>query len=153
MGLLDNYTHNPDNAEMGGDYSPIPDGEYTWVINAAEDHVSKTGNASTKFEFVIENGEYEGRKYFKYLSSKPENLAKSHAQLDALLLLVGPKGFNNTLDWFVGKTFKQHITVKKNAEGKLENQMWLSVKKGNAPEAAAPAKPSTRPVAAPAASW
>ena len=154
MGFLDNYTHNPDNAESGGDYTPIPDvGEYTWVINACEEHVSRQNKPSLKFELLIQGGEYEGRKFFKYLSLTKDNLAKSHAQLDALLLLIGSKGFDNSNEWFVGKTFKHRILVKKNDEGKLENQMWFSVKKDEPIPQAEPAKPSTRPVADKKAAW
>lgn len=51
----------------GGDFEPIPAGDYTLEIEEVKEQVSKAGNQMLNITFsVIDEGEYKGRKIFEY---------------------------------------------------------------------------------------
>lgn len=51
----------------GGDFEPIPAGDYTLEIEEVKEQVSKAGNQMLNITFsVIDEGEYKGKKIFEY---------------------------------------------------------------------------------------
>lgn len=51
----------------GGDFEPIPAGDYTLEIEEVKEQVSKAGNQMLNITFsVIDEGEYKGRKIFEH---------------------------------------------------------------------------------------
>jgi hypothetical protein len=159
MGLFDDFTPNADNANTGGDYKPVPEGVYDLLIDSAEAKTTKNGDTRIAMTIVINSGDHEGKKIFSSFMrthSNPETVAIANKQLDALIIL-GKIKFDGTLDCFIGAVFKAKVVVKKseyNGNERLQNEIIFAVpKKGEEPQAAAPAKPSTRPVADKKASW
>lgn len=50
----------------GGNYEPMPAGDYVLEIEDIEERVSKAGNEMLNITFNVAEGEYEGRKIFEF---------------------------------------------------------------------------------------
>lgn len=50
----------------GGNFDPIPAGDYVLEIEDIEERVSKSGNDMLNITFSVAEGEYEGRKIFEF---------------------------------------------------------------------------------------
>ena len=155
MGLFDQpIVANADEANTGGDFTPIPEGIYNLVIEKSELRKSKAGNEMLSLAFRVEDGEYEKRKLFMNLNLDHPNqvtveIAKK--QLHALLILCSLKTLEHQDD-LIGQALSAKVLVKKRADtGQLNNEVLLSIKRCEAitpviakPQAAADTAP--RPV-------
>jgi hypothetical protein len=151
------FTPNADNANTGGDYTPIPEGIYDLVLDKAELKRTKANDEMLSLVFAVNSGEYADRKIFTNLlmtHNNPDVVSIAKKQLDALIILAKVK-FDGTTDCLEGKTLKTKVSVKARKDtGALQNEVLLALPKdGEQTTEAAPAKPSTRPVAAPKAAW
>ena len=52
----------------GGDFAPIPDGEYDMLVTDTNYYTSSTGNPTLKVTLTIADGQHKGRKIFESFS-------------------------------------------------------------------------------------
>ena len=69
----------------GGNYEPIPTGDYVVEIEKVENRTAKSGNAMLNITFNVMEGEHEGRKVFDFYVLTEKALWK----LKDLLVAVG----------------------------------------------------------------
>lgn len=69
----------------GGNFEPIPAGDYVLEIENIEERVSKAGNDMLNITFNVAEGEYEGRKIFEFYVLSEKALWK----LKDLLIALG----------------------------------------------------------------
>ena len=68
MAQLD-YTVDQSNIYEGGNFEPIPAGDYKAVIDDSDAYSKENGNTIIKIVFSIIEGAFSGRKVFEYLVS------------------------------------------------------------------------------------
>jgi hypothetical protein len=155
MGFFDKpIVANENEANTRGDYTPIPEGVYNLVIEKSEISKTKANNDKLSLTFRVDDGEYERRKLFTNLNLENNNTAAvelAKKQLHALLILCGLKELEHPDD-LIGQSLSAKVVVKKRKDtGQLQNEVLLSIKKGEAvtphtPKPQATADTAPRPV-------
>lgn len=133
------------------DYSPIPPGVYTLLIDSAEVKQTKAGDDMLKIAFRVEDGEFAGRLVFENLvfghsSEKVQNIARS--KMAAIQRGLG-KECKNASDFVGGViTGKIGISPAKDNYGP-SNRLDRVVEGGAAPAPAAQPAPQQNASAKP----
>lgn len=151
-----------DEANTGGDFKPLPEGDYSLTVEKSTLGPNKKGKEMLSLVFKVETGEYDGRTIFHNFNLEHDNdkvveIAKK--QLHALLIMTGLRQINHP-DELVGHSFRTKVKVKDYVDPatgakKYGNEALLSIKK-DAEVATTNAVPApattTAPRPAPAAS-
>lgn len=98
----------------GGNFEPLPAGDYKLEIEKVEERVSKAGNPMLNMTFnVIDHEKYEGRKVFDLYVLTEKALWK----LKDLFIAIG-KGVDGVVEFdpqeLVGEVFIGNITIEEN---------------------------------------
>lgn len=146
MGFFDQpFVANAEEANTGGDFTPIPEGIYKLVIEKSEIKKTKANNDMLSLTLRVEDGQYENRKVFANINiehDKTDVVEIAKQQLHALLLMCGLKEINHPDD-LLGRAFAAKVIVKKRADtGELKNEVLLSIKKGETPQSVTVKPPS-----------
>lgn len=128
-----------DNVDTGAsaDFSPIPPGQYQLLIDAGEIKQTKAGDDMLVLTYVVENGEFAGRKIWDNLvyghsSEKVQNIARS--KMAALQRALGKECPGP--DDFVGGTFIGKVGVSPAKDNyAASNRLDRVVENGAAPAA------------------
>ena len=94
----------------GGNFEPIPAGDYTVEIEKVENRTAKSGNEMLSLTFNVMEGEYEGRKIFDLYVLTEKALWK----LKDLLVAVGvdTEGMVDLdIDDLVGEVFVANVEI------------------------------------------
>ncbi len=150
MGFFDKpITANEEEANTGGDYTPIEEGVYKLLIEKSEPARSKANNEMLKLTFKVEEGKYEGRKLFHNLNLEHANdvvVKIAKGQLHALMILCGLKTIEAPQD-LLGQSFEAKVIVKRREDtGAMQNEVLLTLakpKQGVPPASDAKAAPAT----------
>jgi len=146
-----------DASQAQAEYTPIPEGDYTLVIEKAETKPTKAGTGERlNLQFKVDGGDFDGRKVFHGLNIRnPSDVAVAIAkkELHALLTLCKVAKIT-TADELVGLSFVAKVKVKRDERsGGLQNEVVLALRKQDATitaTQAAPNKPAPTPVNKPA---
>lgn len=65
------FKHNTTGVNESGDFSPIPEGTYTFRIKKTEIRESSKGDKQVNITLVVSEGKYEGRKVFYLITFLP----------------------------------------------------------------------------------
>lgn len=98
----------------GGNFDPVPAGDYLVEIEKFEETTSTSGNQMIKATFKIVEGEYEGRKIFDNYVLNQNSLWK----LKSLFVALGEdvSGMAEfSPDDFVGKKFLATVSIEESA--------------------------------------
>lgn len=137
----------------GGNYDPIPDGEYTLEAIDAEEKETAAGGVMIKAKFEVVGGEYAGRWIWQNFnvvnkSEKAQNIGR--AQLVAWATAAGKPEADDT-DKLLGKKFKALVGIQEGTNGyKDSNRVKAFL--FDKPEAAEKKAPAAKAAAKPAAS-
>lgn len=98
-------------------FQVLPAGTYNAVVDEATAKKSATsGNPMISLQFVVEDGEYEGRKLFSHVVFSPKTMGMAKRTMNRLglgELTNGPfKPNQESADQFVGKRAKLVVKVK-----------------------------------------
>lgn len=144
---LNDSTYSAENNAPSGDYSPIPPGVYTLLIDAAEIKQTRAGDDMLKITLRVDDGEFAGRLLWENLvyghsSEKVQNIARS--KMAAMQRALGKECKGP--DDFVGGVFQGKVGISP-ASGNYgpSNRLDRVVEGGAATQSApaAPAQPST----------
>jgi len=125
--------------ETGGDFSPLPAGDYTTQITGAEICTTKSGTGQyIKVEYTVIGEQHQGRKVWGNLnikndSDKAEEIGRS--QLNQLMTAIGLTKLADT-DELVGNDVTIKLKIKP-ADGQWEasNEIKAYKSSGSAPKA------------------
>lgn len=126
------FVADPNEAASDSSYTAIPEGVYDLMVNKVKLGLSKSyGREQIAIELVVESGDFEGRKIFKYISleNPDENkLKRSKRELHALVILCGLKRIENDPAELEGKSFKNEVKCKRDdATGQIKNEVWFDL--------------------------
>ena len=136
----------------GGNYDPIPDGEYTLKALDAEEKETKSGGTMIKVKFEVTSGEFAGRwiwNNFNIVNASEKAQSIGRQQLVAWATAVGKPDADDT-DKLLDKKFKASVSIEKGTGGYADSNR-IKAFLFEAPEAAPKAAPKATPAAKPAA--
>ena len=145
MGILDSGIDLSDVDELvTGDYSPVPDGQYTIEAVKFEDKVYKSNNAGIDIEFIITGPTNQGRRIFETFVLTGNNTTVAMARIKAFMKAAGvdvdnvPLN-NQTLSQAMNTPIAANIGTKPGSNGYAPKNNVKSFLAANAaPAAAAP---------------
>jgi hypothetical protein len=113
MSLLDILGLNDVVADTGGDYEPIPEGDYELIISNIEQRENSKGTGSyISCTFQVTEGEFADRKIFinfniSHVNKKAEDIGK--AQFKSLILATNKNPLE--LEDLIGQTVKASVKI------------------------------------------
>ena len=139
------------NERVGGNYDPIPEGDYTLEAVEAEDKVTKDGTGTyINVKFEVKGGEHDGRliwNIFNVVNKSEAAQRIGRQQLVAWATACGKPEADDT-DKLIGKKFKATVGIEKGTGGyKDSNRIRAFLFDSDA----APAAKAEKPAAAKAA--
>ena len=100
----------------GGDYTPIPAGDYTVEVEKVENRTAKSGNEMLSLTFNVMEGEYEGRKIFDlYLLTEKDLLLAVGVDTEGMVDLDA--------DDLVGEVFVANIEIQQSPGYDAQNRI------------------------------
>ena len=131
----------------GGNYDPIPAGDYTLKALEAEEKETKAGGLMIKVKFEVVSGEYAGRWIWDNFnvvnaSEKAQNIGRQ--QLVAWATACGKPDADDT-DKLLDKKFNATVSIEKGTGGYKDSngiKAFLASGTAEAPKAAKPAAPA-----------
>lgn len=115
----DNAEVREDAISQSRDFTPVPDGEYVFLVSGVKEKTAKTGTPYIELELTIADGEYasrkEWKKYFKLQFLKE----------DLLRMGASPSSFWDDPESILERMF---LARKKNVtrNGYAESQVWIN---------------------------
>lgn len=144
-------------APAGGNYDPIPDGEYTLKALEAEERTTSRGDGTyIKVKFEVTKGEHTGRllwQNFNINNPSPRAQQIGRQQLVAWATACGRPEADDT-DKLLERPFRAAVSIEKGTGGYSDSnriKAFLFDQEASAPAKAAPAKAAAPKAAAPAA--
>lgn len=106
------FSYSDHQEQTGGDFEPVPPGQYEVIIDRAEQVKTKGGDDNLKVTFKVLGGDYDGRLVFEnfvygHPNEKVANIARS--KMAAICRVMGKEA--NTADEFVGAVLNAKISV------------------------------------------
>ena len=140
----------------GGNYDPIPEGEYTLrALEAVEKTTAKGDGEYIKVKFEVVKGEHEGRLLWQNFNTVNPNAKAQQigrGQLKAWATACGKPDADDT-DKLLERPFKAAVVVEKGSNGYADsNKIKAFLFDADEKPKAAAAKPATKPSAAAPAS-
>ena len=141
----------PDTGAGGGNYDPIPEGEYTLQALEAEEKTTAKGDGKyIKVKFEVTKGEHESRllwQNFNIVNPNEKAELIGRAQLSAWATACGRPDADDT-DKLLERPFRASVVIEKGSNGyadsnKIKTFLFESESKAKAaPKAASAAKPA-----------
>ena len=137
---VDEYVGKGEQTFEGG-FEPLPEGGYIVAISEAEKKTSKAGNDMLSLRYEVQKGEHEGRLVFENLNmwhpnQKAATIAKK--RFGAICDAIG--GMPQKAESMIGKRLAVFLTLKKDKEGNMRNEVkqYSACKKATTQQAPAP---------------
>jgi hypothetical protein len=138
----------PDTGSGGGNYDPIPEGEYTLMCLDAEEKETQSGGQMIKAKFEVVGGEHSGRwlwQNFNIINKNPKAQQIGRSQLVAWAAACGRPDADDT-DKLLNKNFRAEVSIEKGTGGYADSNR-IKVFLFDAEKSAA--KPAVKPIAKP----
>ncbi len=139
----------------GGNYDPIPEGEYTLRALEAEEKTTAKGDGEyIKVKFEVVKGEHEGRllwQNFNTVNPNPKAQQIGRGQLKAWATACGKPDADDT-DKLLERPFKASVVIEKGTNGYADSNKIKAFLFDAEDKPKAAAKPAAAKPAAPAAS-
>jgi len=69
------FNHDTTGVQESGDFTPIPEGTYTFKLGERDEIVSQKGYHQVKIELIVAEGDYKGKKVTHYITFLPKDNA------------------------------------------------------------------------------
>lgn len=143
-----------DMSTVGGNYDPIPEGDYTLKALDAEEKETSTGGTMIKVKFEVVSGEFKGRwlwNNFNVVNKSEKAQAIGRQQLVMWAAACGKPDADDT-DKLLEKPFNATVGIEAGT-GNYKDSNRIKVflvpeAEKKAPAAAKPATPAAKPAAA-----
>ena len=144
--------------ETGGDYDPLPAGEYSVTISDATLQDTKSGTGTyIKMKLTVTGPTHEGRVLFSNLnikndSQKAEEIGRQ--QLGSVMRAIGLPSLSDT-DQLIGGTMGVKVSIRQSEQYGPQNEVkaYKSIGGSAAPKPAMAASATARPAAGGKPAW